>query len=710
MAREFAENMGSFLNPKSLAVIGASGKLGTIAGRPIKYLLRHGYPGRLYPVNPNYEEIAGLKCYRTVRELPEAVDNAMVIVRADRVLDILRDCASRGIKNAVVVSSGFAEVGGEGREKQEQLRRLAEETGLRICGPNCQGFINLKDGVLASFSGSLDMHHLRKGGVGFVSQSGAFGYSTFSLALENGIGFKYVVSTGNEVDLDACDFMRYMLEDPDVHLVAGYIEGIRYGEKFVALAKLARKTGKPLVILKVGRTSVGQQAALSHTGAMTGSDAVLDGVCQQYGVLRVRDVEEFFDLAKIFAIRKPAVSRKVGILSTSGGAAVMMADELMELGLSVPELNEGTKGQLRKVVPYFGSVLNPVDVTAEVLNDPRGFRTCLEVLAADPEIGAIGVIITMVTGALAERLAEDIRAVNASSPKPIVAAWPMAGELAGTAFEILEEAGVPFFKTPVRAARALARWTDYRLAQTPAISEMAPGCSSPMRSEALAVLEQVRSENTEYHVKRLLSLYGIPVVKEFVATSAEDAVRAAAEIGYPVALKILSPQIRHKTESGGVRLGLRNPDEVRGAYEDILASVRWLNPEARTTGVLVQEMVTGGFEVILGGTNDPQFGPVIMFGSGGVLVELLRDTVYRLPPLTYSEALDLLKRFRGAPILGGFRGRPALDEAALAEALVRFSELVSDLSAHIREVEINPLVVLEKGRGVRALDALLNPA
>jgi acetyltransferase len=231
-----------------------------------------------------------------------------------------------------------------------------------------------------------------------------------------------------------------------------------------------------------------------------------------------------------------------------------------------------------------------------------------------------------------------------------------------------------------------------------------------MRSEALAVLEQVRSENTEYHVKRLLSLYGIPVVKEFVATSAEDAVRAAAEIGYPVALKILSPQIRHKTESGGVRLGLRNPDEVRGAYEDILASVRWLNPEARITGVLVQEMVTGGFEVILGGTNDPQFGPVIMFGSGGVLVELLRDTVYRLPPLTYSEALDLLKRFRGAPILGGFRGRPALDEAALAEALVRFSELVSDLSAHIREVEINPLVVLEKGRGVRALDALLNPA
>lgn len=707
MTNRSARSLKSFFYPESIAIIGASANLSTISGRPIKYLLKNGYKGRVYPVNPKYDEIAGFKCYPSVRQVPEGVDCAMIIVKAEMVMTVLQQCVEAGVKYAIVVSSGFAEVGEDGREKQRVLSELARDSGIRICGPNCQGMVNVAEGVTACFSSSLEMNRIISGPVGFVSQSGAFGYSTFSLAQEAGVGFKYVVSTGNEADLDACDFMEFMLEDPEIKVVAAYMEGIKDGHKLLQVAEAAKTRGKPVLIMKVGRSEVGKKAVSSHTGALAGSDDIFDSVARQYGLVRIDDIGEFIDLACLFSTDKHPAGGNVAILSTSGGAGVMMADELISVGLGLPELNGETRDKILKVIPSYGSALNPVDMTAEVINNPKVLGGCLNTLSKDDDINIITIIITMVTGELAEKLAVDIRDLAAASEKPVIVVWTAASELVGKAFETLNNAGIPILKTPVRAARAIHKWAGYYVGLRKA--DRVETDDQSIKEKCIKMIELFNGVYTEDNLKKVLELYSIATVREQLAKTSEESVEYAGRIGYPVVLKIVSEDIAHKTEVGGVMMGLQNAHEVNIAFNSILERVGTRCPDARIRGVLVQEMVENGREVILGSINDAQFGPVVMFGLGGIFVEVLKDVVYRKAPFSYEVAQEMISEIKGLALLKGARGQAPSDTEKLARTLVDFSKLVHHLKNIAKEIEINPLLVLPEGQGVKVVDVLLVP-
>lgn len=703
-------DLSLFFNPGSIAIVGASPNPEIITGRTIKYLQKHNYQGVIYPVNPKYDCISGLKCYSSIEALPESPDHVLIIVRADRVMDVLVECTHKKVPFVTIVSSGFAEESIHGRKKQEDIRDFARQHNLRVCGPNSQGMVNLRNFATSSFSASLDLSDLLSGPVGFVSQSGAFCYSTFCLAQEYGLGFSYVVSTGNEADLDSCDFIEFMLRQSDINVVASYMEGITDGEKLIRVAELSQQLKKPIIILKVGRSEIGKKAVSSHTGAITGSDRVFSSVCRQFGLLRVEDIGDFFDVASIFLSNRNPVSRRVGVVSTSGGAGVMMVDKLTEFNIEIPDLTRSAQQELEKIIPSFGTRNNPVDVTAEVVNNPVSFRTSLEIVAGDPNVDIICVIMTMITGELAEKLAEMLSTFARNTPKPMVLTWSVPESMAPAGFETIKKAHIPLFPTPVRAAKAIARWIDFH-------SFDGHGCGSVVtqktpsflrrKKEAVSHCRSLDGKFTEENVKKLLSLYEISFPAEAKAESAAAAVSAAKRIGFPVALKILSPDIRHKTDAGGLVLNLHNTVAVAQAYETIMVNIKKYHPAAAIDGVLVQEMVGSGMEVILGSFTDKQFGPVIMFGLGGIFVETLKDVEYRRAPLSKEEALKMITQTKGYALLQGARNKPAGDLGVLAETLVRFSWLAYDLRNEIEEMEINPLVVLPAGKGVRAVDLLI---
>jgi acetyltransferase len=703
-------DLSLFFNPRSIAIVGASPNPEIITGRTIKYLQKHNYQGVIYPVNPKYNCISGLRCYPSIEALPESPDHVLIIVRADRVMGVLVECAHKKVPFVTIVSSGFAEESIQGREKQEEIRDFARQHNLRVCGPNSQGMVNLRNFATSSFSASLDLPDLLSGPVGFVSQSGAFCYSTFCLAQEYGLGFSYVVSTGNEADLDSCDFIEFMLRQSDINVVASYMEGITDGEKMVRVAELSQQLKKPVIILKVGRSEIGKKAVSSHTGAITGSDRVFSSVCRQFGFLRVEDIGDFFDVASIFLSNRNPVSRRVGVVSTSGGAGVMMVDKLTELGIEIPDLTRSAEHELEKIIPSFGTRNNPVDVTAEVVNNPVSFRTSLEIVAGDPNVDIICVIMTMITGELAEKLAEMLSTFAGNSPKPLVLTWSVPESMAPAGFETIKKARIPLFPTPVRAAKAIAKWIDF-------LSFDGHGCDSVVtqktpgflrrKEEAVSHCRSLGGKFTEQNANKLLSLYEISFPAEEKADSAAAAVSAAKRIGFPVALKILSPDIRHKTDVGGLVLNLHNTVAVAQAYDTMMANVKKYNPAAAIDGVLVQEMVDSGTEVVLGSFTDKQFGPVIMFGLGGIFIETLKDVEYRRAPLSKEEALKMITQIKGYALLQGARNKPAGDLGVLAETLVRFSWLAYDLWHEIEEMEINPLVVLPAGKGVRAVDLLI---
>lgn len=697
-----------FVSPQSIAIIGASQDMGTIAGKPLRYLTKHGYAGRIYPINPRYDRIEGLRCYAGLADVPERIDLALVVVAAKRILGILEQCVDVGVAGAAIISSGFAEAGEEGRKLQEQIATLCKKTGLRVSGPNSQGYLNLYDHVSATFSPALDLPELITGGLGLVSQSGAVGFSTFSLGQDEGIGFSHVISTGNEVDLTWLDAVDYMIADPRTRTIAAYVEGVRDGRRFAALAQEAQRAGKQLIVLKVGRTDVGSRAAASHTAAISGADFVFNAACRQYGVVRARDIGEIFDFARALSLGRSARANRVGILTTSGGAGVMAADEAVELGLRVEPLAEATRQSIQALIPAFGSAQNPVDVTAEVLRRPETFREALRLILNDESVDLLAVVLTMVTGERAVDRARDIAEVIGSSEKPVAVSWSASERLAGSGMERLRAASIPLYPTPVRMIRALKILHDR--------SEFARACRPSHIDGQQAATRRVVHDAflgpaglNEYEAKRLLAAYGIPVARERLADSPRAAAQAAAEMGYPVAVKIVSSDVRHKTEAGGVRLNLRDASEVVAASTAILSDVRKACPAAHIDGLLVQEMVSKGTEMIAGTLLDPDFGPILMVGGGGVFVEMIRDVSYRVAPVGPAEVESMIDELKCARALAGARGQAHRDRAALVTALCRLSELAVDLQSDLREIEINPLVVLPDGEGVRAVDALVVP-
>jgi len=694
--------LARMLSPASIAILGASEDFVKINGRPLKFLLDKGYGGRIFPVNPKYDTLAGLPCYPTIGAIPEPVDLAIVAVPAAAVLESLRQCAAKGAAAAVVFSSGFGEMGEAGRALEGEITALAHASGLRVCGPNTLGFMNTFDRVMATFSQAGD-GETPPGPVGFVTQSGAFGTAIFALARQRGLSLGYFINSGNEADVDFGDLLAHVLEDARIRVVAGYIEGLRDGRKLLAAAERALTLGKPIVLTKVARSGAGARAAASHTGSLAGTDRVYSGVFRQAGIVRARNDEHLLDLAAAFTYCPLPAGGGVGLVTQSGGAGVLMADRCEELGLAVPELTETTREALRKVVPAFGAVRNPVDITAQFIAEPALLSKSLELVLADPGVDvAIFYLGLMERGA--PKIAADLERVAKGSPKPLVVAWAGAPD---AGLRALREGGVCVLPSATRAVDAvhgLVQFADRRRRhereRAAASAASMPGGFVPRRVDGRRVL---RTEDAF----GLLAAYGIAAPPARLAHAGDEAARIAENFGTAVALKAESPAILHKTDAGAVRLGVRGADDVRAAFATIVDNVRRHDPAAPLDGVLVQAMVTGGTEMVVGLHHDPQFGPVVMVGLGGIFVEVLEDVAFGAVPLTRGDAEDMLASLRGARILDGVRGRPRADRAALVDVLLAVSRLGAEAGGAIAELDLNPVVVLPEGRGAVALDALV---
>ncbi|TPM98491.1 acetate--CoA ligase family protein [Mesorhizobium sp. B2-1-5] len=697
----------AMFNPASIAIVGATEKPG-YGGRFLPNLVNTGSSARLYPVNPNRDQIFGVRSYPSVVDLPEAVDLACIVVSSEQVLPAFRQCIERGVKSALIISAGFAELAtDQGRARQAELRQLARDSGIRVCGPNCLGLANVagKSWTTPSTRIGPDMLAFNPT-IGLVSQSGATAYRPLLCTAEDKrIGFRYMVATGNEADLESSDFIQYMLRDPEISAVAAVVEGFKDGEKFVETADMAREAGKPLVLLKIGRTEAGARGASSHTASMTGSDDVQDALFRQKGVIRVDDYDELLETAAMFRMKIRPRGKRMGVISESGGMGSFMADKCAEEGLDVPVLSDGVRGQLLEIMGDRGSAANPADLTG--FGTGPDFPRVLDILLSDGEQDLV--LMSSVGGAMQ---ADTIIEASKQARKPILFTWTGSTQDARDldALRRLQASDVPLFYLPAKAAKAARRLIAYHRTRELSIAEA--GATRPAARRDLetvrAALAEAETGLDEYQSKQVLAAYGITGVAEQFCKNREDAAKAAEAIGYPVVLKIVSADISHKTEAGGVRLGIKDAEGLEQAYDAIMASAKSYAPKAIIPGVLVQRMRSGGIELIVGTSQDPQFGPVIMLGLGGILAEALKAATWRLCPVNRREAEEMIDEVRALPaLLAGFRGSQKFDRKALAEALVAVSELASDARDAIESLDINPLAVFGEGQGTTALDALV---
>lgn len=700
------KNIGALLYPKSIALVGASSDSTKISGKPLKFLLEHRYHGRIYPINPRYEELQGIKAYKSLSSLPEPVDLVLNLLPAEKTLSVVDECLANGARSMVLFGSGFAEAGEEGKKLQNQVKERIKDSSLRILGPNCQGMINIMDGIAASFTMAL-AKPLQKGQIAFLSQSGAVGGSILDIAQGKGVGFSHWVSTGNQMDLDVIELADNLLEDPRVKVIAAYLEGLQNPDKYLEFIQKAEKAGKPLVLMKVGRSEVGKRAAVSHTGSMASSHKVFEVVSKQHGVFLVNDIDELLETAMALSVGKAARGPKLGIVTVSGGAGVILADHAEEKALEIQPLIEDTQEFLKQYIPSYGTTGNPVDVTAQLFTiDPSGEYTywrdaCLKV-GKDPNVDILIIALTVVTDRQTP-LAQAIAHVAKELDKPVLVTW-LAGESNQTGYKVLMENGVPFFPNAsscIRAARALASWGTRKVI----VSEVNP--VTPDGATAAELIGLGQKELTESALRELLQRVGIPVPLSRIAHSEEEAAAIAEELGYPVVLKIQSPQIMHKTEVGGVKIGLGSAEEVKAGYSEIMNKVTSNVPGAVIEGILVQEQLAPGTEMVMGITRDKEFGLVLMLGLGGVTVELFGDVVMRHLPVSADDVRSMLKELKCLPLLTGFRGRPPGDIEALVNTVVRATDFAYSLGDACQDLEINPLIVYPEGRGVKAADALM---
>ena len=703
------KDLERFFNPRSIAIVGASQDLATISGQPLKHLISHRYLGRIYPVNPKYPEILGVKCHASLEALPETPDLVMVLINAARVAETLRECGKKGVPYAIIFSSGYSEVGGKGVDMQLELAAIADQYDIGVVGPNCQGMINIAGSVFAGF-GSVYYSDYDAGSVSMVSQSGGFGCSVMNLAAKDGgLNFRQVVTTGNELGVSSLDFIDYFIDDPQTDIIVGYIEGLKDAHRLLEIGAKALAAKKPILAWKVGNTVQGQKAAASHTANLGGAMALYRAAFRQVGIIQVDDIQDVIDYGRAFQCGKLPAGNRVGIITISGGAGILMTDECVNRGMQVPQLAPATTERLRSFVPSFGSLANPIDVTAGIFNDPDLLKMTLHAVLEDPNIDSIAMINASLQGEIATKVAAEVAAVARESAKPIFMSWSARDEVNSGAYALLDAAKVPHYKSPVRCGRALAALSWY--VEALHRHEVARGETVAVitSSQARSTLAGRTDDVSEYAAKQILAQYGIGITQEEIATSKEQALAIAGRIGYPVALKVQSPDIPHKTEAKAVRLGLAADADAGAAYDEILRNAKAYKTGARIEGVLVQEMVTGGIEAILGVTNDKLFGPAVMFGLGGIFAEVLKDVAFRIAPVTKSVALDMIAEIKGYPVLTGARGAAHADIDALADAIVRLSALALDLKDHVAELDINPLFVFARGKGVKAGDALIKP-
>jgi acetate---CoA ligase (ADP-forming) len=698
-----------FFDPKSIAIIGASQDFATISGQPLRHLNEHGYKGRIYPVNPKYQDVGGRRCYASLAELPETPDLVLILVNASRVADMLRQCGAKRVPYVIIFSSGFSEVGGGGVDLQRELQAIAREHDIGVIGPNCQGMINVADRVYAGF-GSVFYTDYDPGAISMVSQSGGFGFSVMNLSSKDGgLPFRQMVTTGNEIGVSTLDFMDYFIRDPHTAVIGGYIEGLKDAHRLLGVGERALAAGKPILMWKVGNTEQGQRAAASHTANLGGAMALYQAAFRQTGIIQVEDIQDLVDYGRAFRGGRLPQGNRLAIVTISGGAGILMTDECIGRGMQLARLSPETNAKLREIVPSFGSLLNPVDVTAAIFNDLTLVNRTLQAIIEDPGVDCVAMINASLQGEIAKKIATEIAGVQNNTDKPVFVCWSARDAMAPEAYAILNEARIPHYKSPVRCGRALAAVSWYAEAKRRNEGQRGERPLVLNRPSAHALLEGRKHDVSEHEAKRVLAEYGIGVTQEELASSADDAVRIAKRIGYPVAIKVQSPDIPHKTEAGAVRIDIASDEELAASYEEILVNARAYSRSARIEGVLVQEMVKDGLEAILGVTNDPLFGPAVMFGLGGIFAEVLKDVSFRLAPVTPAMAREMIAEIKGYPVLAGARGKPPADVDALADAIVKLSALAVDLKDKVAELDINPLFVMERGRGVKAADALIKP-
>ncbi len=694
-----ASTLSTLLSPRAIAVVGASRRPGTVGYQIVDNLVRHGFQGPVYPVNPSARSVHSLPAWRSVREIPGEVNLAVVVVPKQHVLQVVDDCGSRGIPSVVVISAGFREVGEEGARLEAALMDRIRAHGMRLVGPNCMGVLNTAPEVAmnATFAPTMPP----AGPVSFLSQSGALGVTILDYAAEYGIGIRNFVSVGNKPDVSGNDLLEHWEVDPETSVVLMYLETFGNPRRFTRIARrVARK--KPIVVVKSGRTAAGARAASSHTGALAGTDVAVDALLAQCGVMRADTVEELFDLAMAFGTLPVPDGNRVAIVTNAGGPGIIIADACESKGLEVAQFEPETLERLEEIFPEEASVRNPVDMIATATAD--SYRLALNLVLSDPNVDAAIAAFVPPLGVRQEDVAQAIVAAARSHPRIPVLAVLMGRDGLPQGRSELRSAGVPAYIFPESAARALAAMHRYgtwlqRPVQAPTVF---PVESGRVRSLLATAREEGRQRLHEDEAYQVLAAYGIPVVDHRLVRSADEAVAAAESLGYPVVLKVVSPHIVHKTEFGGVRLDIRDESDLRENFTDMVDACRSQGPEIELRGVLVAPFVRGGQELILGMSTDPTFGPLLMFGLGGIYVETFQDVAFRVPPVTGQEAKEMVRSIRSFPLLEGVRGGEGVDLDAISGAVQRLSQLVQE-HPEIGEIDVNPF--LATSRGALALDA-----
>ena len=692
----------ALFNPRSIAVVGASTRADSVGRAVFSNILLHGYTGVVYPVNPKATSIMAVRAHPSVLEIPEEVDLAVIIIPSGAVPQVLEQCGARGIKGGVVISAGFKELGAEGAKREEAAGEIARRFGIPLIGPNCLGIINTDPQV--SLNASFARTMPRPGNIALISQSGAIGVAALEYAEAERIGLSKFISVGNKADVNENDLLAYLKDDPQTDVILLYLEDLTDPKGFIQLAQEISRN-KPILAIKSGRTVEGAKAASSHTGALAGSDEAYDSLFAQCGVLRVESLEELFDYAGAFATQPLPKGNRVAIVTNAGGPGIMATDACVRYGLTIAPLQEATRTKLREGLPLTAPIDNPVDVLGDAGEDR--YALAIEGVLADEGVDGLIVIST-------PQLMTDLPSIAAAASriapkhgKPTLVCLMATGEVMEEVLTTLTAARLPHYQFPEDAARALAAmaryasWIHHPRTSLKTFTDVD-------RTAVQRVLDRAQQENRHFlpepEAYEILQAYRFPVLP-FRWTHAEDeTVQAAEAIGYPVVLKIVSPDIPHKVDVGGIRLHLANEEDLRRAYQEVLATVRASRPDARQHGVVVQKMIKGGRETILGMKRDPHFGPLLLFGLGGTYVEIFKDVTVRIAPITELDAHQMFEQLKSFQILSGYRGEAPSDLEAISNCLQRLSQLALDFPI-LQELDINPLVVFEKGEGAMAIDA-----
>jgi len=703
-ADKTSSKLNSIFYPKSMAIIGASRQQGSVGQALLANIIDSRFQGIVYPVNPRAKGILGIKCYASVMDIPDEVDLAIVIVPSRFVPGILEECGKKKIKGAIVISAGFKEIGGEGIELEKKVQKIIQKHDISLVGPNCLGVMNtdLESSMNATFGTPMS----KEGNIAFISQSGALCVAVLDYAKESNIGFSKFISMGNKAGLTENELLLYLKNDPKTDVILMYLEDLVNGREFMKIARditSSPTNPKPIIALKAGRTLLGAKAASSHTGSLAGSDRVYDAIFSQCGVLRGETLEELFDYVKAFSSQPLPKGENVAIITNSGGPGILATDSCIRHGLNISPFSPNTVKTLKTILPPQASLNNPVDLIAEAQHEL--YEATLGEILKDKNVHSSIIILTATSFTDVDKIADSIVKTAKKFQKPVLCSFLGVYDVS-SGIEILEENGIPSYRFPESAARVLSEMTKFNWW----LKRPKTGIKKFKVNKAGAkkIIDSAKKEGRrfllEHESYEVLKAYHFPVVKSSLARNKTEAAEAAQKIGYPVVLKIASPDILHKFDFGGVKLNLKNKDDVLKAYQEILKNILSKKPGAKIRGVLVEEMASQGKEIILGMNRDPQFGPILMFGLGGIYVEALEDVSFRLAPIRELTADVMITRTKTHKILKGFRGEPAYDTEAISECLKRLSQLVTDFE-EIKELDINPLFVYEKGKGCAIVDA-----